>query len=529
MRHRSRSSLVALTLALVLALAVPSNAMGALEDEPATQSTTNPNIGKDATWRWSWGNSWFPDMIVTSVPADGTEEDRRETLGFLYEINQLPVDPSLAWDVIMLESNVPTWTTSLLSPRPEGSTLTGLYDFKSHVSGPAGWTQYPGATMPGEGVYALSFLFYNQFRVEDPASLNVRFRGLDFTRPRPVVGLSADRMGTPATANGWTETRRRNLKWDGATVYDDLAGVGGFAVSLDGKDRIFAQNRAPQIGFEPYAALLNPGDADARGQLDHVTIEDLPAGASSLGVTVVDRATNRSTTSTVKALVDFDTPKIAISSPSSGGYVPSKSTFKASATDAAGITQVRYYVDGVFLGASTKSPFSLSADLSSFSNGTHTLKAVAYDQIGGVAPSSGSWKVPHTATATRSFKIDKTAPTVSSVSGAPNPFFPRKRDGYKDNFKVKFRASEPGTAKLTIRNSKGTVVRTVTKSVAAGANSISWDGRSTGGSVKSGTFSWKLTLTDRAGNAGSASTRKVSIKFYELVKTASNSLRVIER
>jgi hypothetical protein len=47
--------------------------------------------------------------------------------------------------------------------------------------------------------------------------------------------------------------------------------------------------------------------------------------------------------------------------------------------------------------------------------------------------------------------------------------------------------------------------------------------------VKAGTFSWKLTLADKAGNVGSASTRKVSIKFYELKRTSSGGLKVIER
>ncbi len=96
----------------------------------------------------------------------------------------------------------------------------------------------------------------------------------------------------------------------------------------------------------------------------------------------------------------------------------------------------------------------------------------------------------------RTFRLDKSTPAISSVSGAPSPFFPRKRDGYKDDFKVKFKTSEAGTAKLTIKNSKGTVVRTVTKNVAAGSNSITWNGKYTSGSVKSGKFTYKLTMTD---------------------------------
>lgn len=526
MHRRSRSSFVVVALMLVMALVWPAAAFAALEDAPMTESRTNPNVGDGVTWRWSWGNSWFPDMIVTTVPADGTAEERKETLGFLYEINQL--SPSRDEAIAVIGSDVPTWTTSFLSPRPEGTTLTDVFDIKSHVSGPAGWTQYPGAAKSGEGVYGVSFLFYNQFRVEDPSGLDFRFRGLDFTNPSSVQGLEADSLGAPSTSSGWTETRKRNIKWDGSVKYDALSGVGGFALSVNGEEKLFAQNRAPKIGWEPYAALLNHTDTDTRGQLSHVTVEDLPAGPSTVGITVVDRATNRSSTKTVKALVDYDTPKVSISSPAAGEVVSPKPTFTVKAEDAAGITQVKYYVDDVLVGTAKSAPFSLKADLSQFSNGGHTLKVKAYDQIGELKGSK--WEVDHIASATRSFKIDKTPPSITKVSANYTTFYPRKRDGYKDNLKVKFTVNEPGTAKLTIKNSKGKVVRTVKKSITkAGATSITWNGKYTDGSVKAGTFSYKLSMTDKAGNSSSAASRKVTIKFYELVRTSSNSLRVIER
>lgn len=536
MRHKSRSSLIALTLMLVAALALPSTAMAALEDPippDSLFSTTNPAVGEDgtgwaarSTWRWSWGNSLHPDLRMSQVPSDegGDFGEQWRTIGFLYELRQ--VDPSGAG------SETPVWGASSRATKDSadyGPSMTNTFDIVS-ANHRFGWTPDNGAALPGEGVYSVAWLYYNQFRVENVDSMNELYYGIDLTPPSPVEGLTASTTGLATKDGIWTEVRRRDLRWT-MKGYDSLSGVGGFAATVNGQKAAFALNVGPDPTYEPYAELLNralpiyPNMA----QVNNITIEDIPAGVSTLGVKVVDRATNVSAERTVKAYVDYDTPQVSLASPASGAATSLKPTFKVNASDAAGITQVRYYVDDVFVGASTKSPFSLTANLSAFSNGTHTLKAVAYDQIGAAAPSVGSWKVPHTATATRSFKLDKSAPSISSVSGAPSPFFPRKRDGYKDDFKVKFKTSEAGTAKLTIKNSKGTVVRTVTKKVAAGSNSITWNGKYTSGSVKSGKFTYKLTVADAAGNVGSTSARRVSIKFYELVKTGKGRVKVIER
>lgn len=533
MRRRSRSSLVVLTLVLVVALALPSVAMAAMEDPHEAgwlTSKTNPAVGEDGTelarygtWRWQWGNSLEPNLNINPVPTDEDADhgEQWRTLGFIYEVRQ--VDPS------GIGSATPVFGTSSRAPRDGedfGSSMNGTFDIvaTNHLWG---WTPGNGGVVPGEGMYSIAWLYYNQFRVEDVDSVNKLHYGIDLTKPNPVEGLTASASGLPSKDGKWTEARRRDLRWT-RKGYDALSGVGGFQATINGKQAAFAHNVAPDVAYEPYGRLIN-GYEPPLPQVSNITIEDIPAGESVLGIKVVDRATNMSSEKTVKSYVDFDTPKISITSPSSNGLVALKPTFKVSASDAAGITQVRYYIDNVYVGASTKSPFSLTKDMSSVSNGSHTLKAVAYDQIGTSAPNFGSWKVAHTATTTRTFKVDKTRPSLSSISGAPNPFFPRKRDGYKDNLKVKFRSSESGTAKLTIKNSKGTVVRTVTKKCSSGSNYIYWNGKYNSGSVKAGTFRYVLSYTDAAGNSTSSSSRKATIKFYELVKTARNKLKVVSR
>lgn len=644
MHHRSRSSFVVVALLLVTALAMPANAFALMEDDHqpgSLKSSTNPAVGDDATeysekntWRWSWGNTLYPDLTINPAPTDegGDLGEKWRTLGFIYEVRQ--VDPS------GVGSATPVWGTSGRATRDgadKGASITGKFDFLS-AGYDHGWTAGHGGLKRGEGLYAITWRYYNQFRVEETSSTNLLHYGVDLTNPSPVAGLVASYGSAPAK-NGWTEVRRRDVRWT-PMQYDALSGVGGFLINLNGEQAAFAHNVGPDPAIEPYGEQLNwrPPGYVYLSQVENATIEDLPAGESTLDVFVVDRATNLSEVRTVKAYVDYDTPKVAILHPGSAGVVSAKPTFTVKAEDEVGIVSVRYYVDDVLIGTSTTAPFSLTADLSGYSDGSHTLKVEALDNIG--EPKGATWLVDHIASATRSFVIDKTPPSVSGVVGAPSPFypvqvdkyrdeykvsfttneaatakivirdssgktvrtisktvavgantvvwdgknssgskvggtyrwslqltdaagnssasatgsvvlkpktdetppkitkvsanyttfFPRKRDGYKDNLKVKFTTNEAGTAKLTIKNSKGKVVRTVKKTITkAGATSITWNGKYTDGSVKAGTFSYKLSMTDKSANTSSVATRKITIKFYELVRTASNKLKVVER
>lgn len=506
--------LASMVLALVVVLVTPLAAFAALEDGALYSSSTNPDVGDDATWRWGWGNIFSPDLVVTQVPADAPPGELSQTNGFIYDLHQVDQTGSGV--------TTPQWGSSSLSARPQGSTIKDSFDLAG-VAAREGWVSRTGATVVAEGVYGLSLRYFNQFRVEDEATTDFLHFGLDLTKPSPVENLTSTAGALGATTQ-YTEARWRNLRWT-MKGYDALSGVGGFKIMVNGEEAAFAHNVAPDPAYEPYASLLNPGAALLPPQVSNVTIEDLPAGESVLSVVVVDRATNESVASTVKAYVDFDTPEISITSPKSSARVGLAPTFTVTTTDTAGLARVKYYVDDVFVGASTTKPYSLRVNLGAFSNGAHTLKAIAEDRLANVG---GLFK-PHSATATVPFVLDKTVPAVSSVSGAPNPFFPRKRDGYKDNFRVKFRTSEAGTATMVIKNSKGKVVRTLTKKVNAGSQFVSWNGKQTDGTVRAGAFKYTLSMTDAAGNKRSISPRSVSIRFYEIVRVSGGAVRIVQR
>jgi hypothetical protein len=256
-----------------------------------------------------------------------------------------------------------------------------------------------------------------------------------------------------------------------------------------------------------------------------LTVEDLTSGKHTIQVSAVDRALNESAKSApVTVYVDASAPRVTVKSPAYNGIsVGAKTTLSALAEDDAGVSAVGFMVDGSHLGTVTASAPSTQftankyADMSGLAAGTHTLKVTAQDVAGRIAST------------TRTFVLDKTAPAISSLSGAPTPFYPRKRDGYKDNFRVKFRTSEAGTAKLVIKNSKGRVVRTVTKKVNAGSQFVSWNGKQTDGAVRAGSFRYTLSMSDAAGNTRTVSPRTVSIRFYEIVRVSSGAVRIVQR
>lgn len=520
MRGKGRGIVRPLVLAAVLAtalvLASQLQAFALLEDLAAGgryESATNPGKGSEATWRWLWGNTWYPNLVITNPPSDEPPGEPGETLGFFYELHQLR--PSGAGFV------TPTFGLSSLSPKPDGSLLWSSFNLQ-RVNAADGWVSYPGATKAGEGLYGLSLLFYNQFRSENRAAEDRLLFGLDLTPPSPVEGLTSG-VGPWPQANGWTEINWRGISWT-RKGYDALSGVGGFKVKVNGEVAVFAQNVAPDVAYEPYASLVNT--RTPLPQIAMITVEELPAGESQVEVITVDRATNESLPVKFQAKVDTDTPVVKIVAPARGALTPAAASFSVDASDSAGVSRVKYYVDNVFVGESKKQPFTLKVSLASFANGPHTLKAVAYDQIGD-AP--GNWFVPHIATATQSFVLDKTPPVITNLRGAPSPFYPRLRDGYLDNFVVGFSSSEVATAQIVVRNSSGKVVRTIKKAVPKGASAITWDGKSSDGEVSAGTFSWTLSLTDAAGNVARSSSRSAAIRFYEIVRISPSAVRITER
>jgi len=74
-------------------------------------------------------------------------------------------------------------------------------------------------------------------------------------------------------------------------------------------------------------------------------------------------------------------PSVSITSPSDGNSISGTVIIKASALDDNEVTAVEFYIDDELKSTDTSSPYSYSWDTTKYSNGTHKIKAVAYDNV----------------------------------------------------------------------------------------------------------------------------------------------------
>ncbi|HEV2756883.1 MAG TPA: choice-of-anchor Q domain-containing protein [Actinomycetota bacterium] len=101
---------------------------------------------------------------------------------------------------------------------------------------------------------------------------------------------------------------------------------------------------------------------------------------------------------------------------------------------------------------------------------------------------------------------DGTAPAITSVKDAPDPFTPRGRT--KKTTKISFVLSEAAAVTVNVENRGGTVVRSLLTAVqkAAGSVSVRWNGKSGQAKfVKPGRYTYRISAVDAAGNEGTAS------------------------
>ncbi|WP_237716844.1 Ig-like domain-containing protein, partial [Limnohabitans sp. Rim47] len=81
---------------------------------------------------------------------------------------------------------------------------------------------------------------------------------------------------------------------------------------------------------------------------------------------------------------DTISPTVNITAPSNGATVSGTVAYSADASDNVGVTQVKFFIDGVLVGTDTTAPYSISWDTTNYSNGDHNLVAKAYDAAGNV-------------------------------------------------------------------------------------------------------------------------------------------------
>ena len=101
------------------------------------------------------------------------------------------------------------------------------------------------------------------------------------------------------------------------------------------------------------------------------------------------------------AVADTTPPTVSFTAPAAGAVVSASITVAANASDNVGVAGVRFFLDGVALGAEdTIAPYSIAWNTRTATNGAHTLSALARDAAG------------RTATATRPVTVSNVADTI---------------------------------------------------------------------------------------------------------------------
>lgn len=181
----------------------------------------------------------------------------------------------------------------------------------------------------------------------------------------PAADTTKPAFGNASPADGSTvETNKPEI----AITYSDNVGVVASSVTLtlDGT-RVTSgvTTTANGLSFTPSTALAN--------------------GSHAVVVSVADAAGNTATESwsfTV-TLPDTESPKIvSLVAPAAGSKVKGTIAISAIVTDNVRVTKVEFFVDGEKVNLEVDPPYDFSIDTTDFKDGTHTIKAIAYDAAG---------------------------------------------------------------------------------------------------------------------------------------------------
>jgi len=187
-----------------------------------------------------------------------------------------------------------------------------------------------------------------------------------------------------------------------------------------------------------------------------------------------DAAGNMGTSTPVSFSVDNpgedSPPVISVSESGTSGTI----TFSATATDNTGVTKVEFYVDNELKGTDTTSPYSMTLDSLTLTEGNHTLMGKAYDTAGNIGTSTSV-----------AFTVNNTGPTPTTYNEVENNGTTQTANviadtvtkivGYigtstdKDYFKINVAAGRAVTVSMTgpakdydlyLLSSSGTTLRT---------------------------------------------------------------------
>ena len=185
-----------------------------------------------------------------------------------------------------------------------------------------------------------------------------------------------------ATAVVTADTTAPNVAISAPAAAARVAGT--ISVTATATDNVAVQN----VQFRVDGANVGAADTSSPYALS-LNTTTLTNGTHTLSAVARDAAGNTRTSANVTVTVDNALPTVSLTAPAAGALVAGTISLTATATDNAGVQDVQFRVDGANVGAAdTSSPYSLSLNTTTLTNGTHTLSAVARDTAGNTRASS---------------------------------------------------------------------------------------------------------------------------------------------
>ena len=270
--------------------------------------------------------------------------------------------------------------------------------------------------------------------------------GADTTPPTTPAGLTATTVSTSQINLSWTASA------DPLVAGQTNTGVSGYRIYRSGV----------QIATSPTTSYSNTGLAS--GTTYSYTVASVD-GATPANVSPQSGSVSATTQTVV--VPDTTAPTVSLSAPAAGATVSGTITVSSTASDNIGVTGVQFKLDNANLGAEDMtSPYSISWNTTSATNGTHTLSAVARDAAGNTATA-----VSRTVTASN-ITPDTTKPTVTIT--AP-------------------------TTLTTYTAPTGTIIVSGTATDNIGVTLVSWSNSAGGTGTMTGMASWSTTITLQSG------------------------------
>ncbi len=119
-------------------------------------------------------------------------------------------------------------------------------------------------------------------------------------------------------------------------------------------------------------------------------------GTKTVRVRFTDFAGNTSNSVSDSIVLNTVAPTVTLTAPAAGSTVRGTVPLAATASDTNGIARVEFYVDDLLVGTDTSSPYTSSWNSATGSDGSHTVRAIGYDNASNTTTSSATVTVDNT-------------------------------------------------------------------------------------------------------------------------------------